>query len=227
MSIHNPKNFVDRVKRSPGEFFVIHYSCQSLYDDAPGLSPRITSIAIVQYETGQTFSFSTHAIAEELHIPKAEVVDRFDEVETELLNRAYEFIQQYWVHWNMRNLTYGFEHLEHRARVLGIKNPPVVPPQQRINLSDVLRAKYGKLYANHPQMPTLMDMNGERPRDFMDGKQETEAFEKGEYISMHQSTLSKVGFFCSVIRKTVQGSLKTTSLSRSALGSTGCLRADG
>lgn len=215
MSIHNPKSFIDRIRRSPGEFFVIHYSCQNLFGDAPGLSPRITSITVVQFETDQKFSFSTHAIAEELHIPKSEVEARFDEVESELLNRFYAFIQNYrgsyWVHWNMRDLTYGFEHLEHRARVLEITNPPVIPPQQRINLNDMLRARYGKLYVNHPQMPTLMDLNGGRPKDFLTGQQEADAFADGDYIKMHQSTVGKIGFFCSVMRKMVKSTLKTVS----------------
>ncbi|WP_159437102.1 hypothetical protein [Parasphingorhabdus marina] len=160
-------------------------------------------------------SFSTHAIAEELHIAKDDVFAEFDRVEKELLKRFYDFVQNYrgsyWIHWNMRNLTYGFEHLEHRARTLDIANPPFIPPEQRINLNDILRSKYGKLYANHPQMPTLMDLNGGKPKDFLNGQQETEAFENGEFIKMHQSTLSKVGFFCSVMRKASKNRLITAS----------------
>lgn len=220
MSIQNPPEFIARVKRSPDEFLVVHYSCQSLFDDAPGLSPRITSIAVDHFGNGQTFSFSTHAIAEELHIPKAEVHSRFDEVEKALLERFYEFVIQwrgkFWVHWNMRNLTFGFEHLEHRARVLGIPNPPVVPVEHRINLNDLLRAKYGKLYANHPQMANLMDLNGGRPKDFLTGPDETQAFANQEFIAMHQSTIGKVGYFASVIRKMANGTLKTIGPSWSA-----------
>ena len=215
MSIQKPQNFISRIRRNPDEFLIVHYSCQSLFDDAPGLSPRITSIAVTHYGNAQTFSFSTHAIAEELHIAKPDVHNRFDEIERELLERFYQFAQQYrgkyWVHWNMRNLTFGFEHLEHRARVLGINNPPVVPPEQRLNLNDILRRKYGKDYANHPQMPNLMDLNGGRPKDFLTGVEETQAFANQEFIAMHQSTLAKVGFFGSIVRKVLKGSLIAVS----------------
>ena len=60
---------------------------------------------------------------EELHIPRRSVRDRFDDVERKLLQDFYAFVRdrrdKYWIHWNMRNLTFGFEHLERRYRVLG------------------------------------------------------------------------------------------------------------
>ena len=68
MTIVNSKEFIKEVKRTPQNFYIIHYSCQSLNDDNDGLSPRITSIAILHLSTDQTVSFSIHAIAEELGI---------------------------------------------------------------------------------------------------------------------------------------------------------------
>jgi len=125
MSITDSGAFIREVKKAPQIFYTIHYSCQSLYDDNEGLSPRITSIAITHYATGQAVSFSTHSIAEELRIAREDVLGSFDSVELQLLTGFYQFVRdrrdKYWVHWNMRNLTYGFEHLEHRYRALGGK----------------------------------------------------------------------------------------------------------
>lgn len=73
MSIYNSGDFIKAVKRNPENFYIIHYSCQSLYDDNDSLSPRITLIAISHYATEQTVNFSTHSIAEELHIPREDV----------------------------------------------------------------------------------------------------------------------------------------------------------
>lgn len=138
MGIYNSGRFLREIKANPENFYIIHYSCQSLYDDNDALSPRITSIAITHYATEQTVSFSTHSIAEELHIQRDFVKERFDEVEYKLLQDFYMFIRdrrdKYWIHWNMRNLTYGFEHLEHRYRVLGGKDAPIIPVERRINL---------------------------------------------------------------------------------------------
>jgi hypothetical protein len=113
---------VRHIRKSPENFYIIHYSCQNLNDDNQGLSPRVTSIAINHFATQQTVSFSTHAIAEEIGINREDALRDIDEVEKRLLEKFYEFIRdrrgKYWIHWNMRNLTYGFEHLEHRYRTL-------------------------------------------------------------------------------------------------------------
>ncbi|MBD8562140.1 hypothetical protein IFT91_26145 [Pseudomonas fluorescens] len=215
MSITDSGAFIREVKKAPQIFYTIHYSCQSLYDDNEGLSPRITSIAITHYATGQAVSFSTHSIAEELRIGREDVLGNFDAVELQLLTGFYQFVRdrrdKYWVHWNMRNLTYGFEHLEHRYRALGGRDASVIPVERRLNLNDVLADRYGSGYAHHPKMKSLMELNGGIPRHFLEGKEEIQAFENKEFIRMHNSTLSKVGFLNSTIRKMVTGKLRTAS----------------
>lgn len=215
VSIVDSRQFIKSVKLNPEHFFLIHYSCQNLNDENEGLSPRITSIAINHYATGQSVSYSTHSIAEELRIPRDEVLQRFDEVEIELLTQFYRFIRdrrdKYWVHWNMRNLTFGFEHLEHRYRALGGTDACVIAVERRLNLNDLIADRYGADYAKHPKMLTLMEQNGGRHRDFLDGKEEVAAFENKEFMRMHNSTLSKIGFFSSAMRKLVSGKLNTAS----------------
>ena len=215
MSINDSRRFIKEVKNRSENFYVIHYSCQSLYDDNEALSPRITSIAITHYATEQTVSLSTHSIAEELHIPRENVLDRFDDVERKLLQEFYDFIRdrrdKYWIHWNMRNLTFGFEHLEHRYRVLGGNNAPVIPVERRLNLNDLLADRYGSGYAAHPKLKSLMELNGGIHRHFLTGEEEVQAFRNNEFIRMHNSTLCKVGFLSSVIRKLVNGRLRTAS----------------
>ena len=215
MGVFNSKDFIKEVRKHPEIFYIIHYSCQSLYDDNEALSPRITSIAIAHYATEQTVSFSTHSVAEELRIPREEVRDRFDEVEKKLLTDFYSFIRdrrdKYWVHWNMRNLTYGFEHLEHRYRVLGCNDASVIPVERRLNLNDMLADRYGSDYAAHPKLKSLMELNGGVHRHFLTGEEEVQAFQNNEFIRMHNSTLSKVGFFQSTLRKLAKGKLHTAS----------------
>lgn len=215
MSVYDSSKFVKNIKKRPENFYIIHYSCQSLYDDNEALSPRVTSIAIAHYATEQTVSFSTHSIAEELRIPREAVRDQFDEVERKLLQDFYAFIRdrrdKYWVHWNMRNLTFGFEHLEHRYRVLGGKDAPIVPVERRINLNDVLSGRYGVEYVKHPKMKSLMELNGGVHRHFLTGEEEVRAFQNSEFMRIHNSILAKIGFFSNVIRSLVKGKLNTAS----------------
>lgn len=215
MGINNSSEFLREIKRNPENFYIIHYSCQSLYDDNDALSPRITSIAISHYSTEQTVSFSTHSIAEELHIGREFVLEKFDEVERELLKNFYAFVRgrrdKYWVHWNMRNLTYGFEHLEHRYRVLGGIDAAVIPVERRLNLNDLIADRYGSDYAKHPKLRSLMELNGGIHRYFLTGEEEVQAFHSNEFIKMHNSTLCKVGFLQIVVEKLARGKLRTSS----------------
>ena len=215
MSLYKSRDLIRELRKHPENFYIIHYSCQSLYDDNETLSPRITSIAITHFATEQTVSFSTHSIADELHIKRENIFNKFDQIEKNLLEKFYKFIRdrrdKYWIHWNMRNLTYGFEHLEHRYRVLGGQDAAVIPVERRLNLNDILEDRYGSGYAAHPKLKSLMEINGGIHRHFLTGQEEIKAFENHEFIRMHNSTLTKVGFFCSVLNKFVKGRLRTAS----------------
>ena len=204
----------DEVRRHPDRFYIIHYSSQSLFDaDAGALSPRITSVVVRHYESGQTVSFATHTVAEYLGIELEAIEARYDEIEKEILSQFYDFArdrrEKFWVHWNMRNVTFGFEHLEHRYRVLTKKEPPSIPIEVRINLNDALKHRFGEDYAPDPRMSSLMELNGGRVQGFLSGKEESEAFKAKDFIRMNTSTITKVGFFSHVISAVLKGKLKT------------------
>ncbi len=208
------KKFFDGVRNHPDRFYIIHYSSQSLFDAETGaLSPRITSIVVRHFTSGQTVSFSMHTTAEYMKISPNDIEARYDEIERELLTHFYNFVrdrrEKYWVHWNMRNVTFGFEHIEHRYRVLTGGEPPSIPVEVRINLNDVLKNRYGNDYAQDPKMLSLMNLNGGEVQGFLSGKEESEAFKAKDFIKMNTSTIAKVGFFSFVISSAVKGKLNT------------------
>ena len=212
-------SFWDGASAHPDRYYIIHYSSQSLFDAEAmvgegALSPRITSVVVRHFKTGQTVSFATNTVAEYLGIPWDEIEARYDEIEKELLTQFYNWArdrrEKYWVHWNMRNVTFGFEHLEHRYRVLTSKEPPSIPVEVRINLNDALKARYGSDYAPDPRMLSLMEINGGRVQGFLSGKEESEAFKAKDFIRMNASTISKVGFFSHVVTLSLKGKLQTS-----------------
>lgn len=193
---------------------VVHYSCQNLNDNNEGFSPRITSIAVLHVGSSTMHSFSIHLIAEIKKISRDEIDKHYDDLEAVMLEDFYKFVQEhqdhYWVHWNMSNINFGFETLEHRYRVLTEETPPKVDDSKKRNLSSLISEMYGKDYVDHPKMPNLMELNGGKPRDFLTGAEEVEAFERKEYIKLHKSTMSKVYFFKSVFHKLQSKKLSTT-----------------
>jgi hypothetical protein len=208
------KSFFKSVKKNPDQYFIIHYSSEMLFDEnLEGLSPRVTSIVVMHYATGQMQSFAFHLSADLLNIAKDQVDANLDKIEADLLTRFYRFARdrrlQHWVHWNMRGQIFGFEHLEHRYRKLTGEDAPNIPVEVRLNLNDILRERYGSDYAAHPQLKNLAILQGGLPQGFLDGKEESECFNKHEFIRMNTSTNTKVHFFRHVIILALKGKLRT------------------
>ena len=54
--------------------------------------------------------------------------------------------------------------------------------EQRLNLNDILNARYGWDYAPDPKMKNLLLLNGPLPPPFLDGAQEAAAFKAKELL---------------------------------------------
>jgi hypothetical protein len=205
---------IDAIVDKPNDVLVVHYSCESFYDREDGSSPRVTSIAVRNYGSGQTESFSIHKIAERDGIKKEDVPSAYDRLEHEMLGDFFKLMQQNqgltWVHWNMRDINFGFAALEHRFRVLG-GEPFVLPEGKKFDLARALIALYGVSYTGHPRLETLVERNHITSRDFLTGKQEAAAFEQQDYIKLHQSTLRKVDVLANILGRAADDTLKTNA----------------
>lgn len=193
---------------------IIHYSCENLNDNNEGYSPRITSIAVVHIASDTTHSFSIHLIAEQMEIERDKITEKYNELEKVMLEDFNEFIKNHqnalWIHWNMNNINYGFEAIEHRYKVLSKKNPSKVSDTKKFNLSKMILGIYGKDCVDHPRMPNLMELNGGHHRDYLSGEEEVSAFKNQEYVKLHNSTIGKAKWFESMYKKLQKGKINTT-----------------
>lgn len=193
---------------------VIHYSCESFYDRPRGDSPRITSIAVRRLQSGQTHSFSIHKIAELHHADLAALEANYDAFEREMLDEFFAFVRlndrHRWLHWNMRDANFGFAAIEHRYRVLG-GDPIVIADEWKFDLARLLIELYGPDYIGHPRLESLIERNKISPLAFMTGAEEAAAFERHDYVGLHQSTLRKVDIIPNIFSRIVNGSLITNA----------------
>lgn len=205
------EKLVDLVNNS-SHTLIVHYSCESFYDIQDGRTPRITSIAVRFFNTGQTKSFSIHKIAELKKVAFNKIEEYYDELEKEMLSDFFSFVKEHksyhWVHWNMRDINYGFEAIEHRFSVLG-GNPESINDSNKVDLSRHLVDLFGLKYIEHPRLESLLNLNGITKKDFLVGKEEAEAFNNKEYVKLHQSTLRKVDVFQTILERTTAKTLKT------------------
>lgn len=210
----NARKIFAEIDKNPQNYLIIHYSCESFYDINDGHTPRITSIAVYYYATAQTDSFSIHKVAEKLHIPINDIESCYDELERTMLDEFFEYAKEhsnfFWVHWNMRDMNYGFKAIEHRYSVLD-GEPYKIPDAKKIDLARQLINCYGVGYAGHPRMEKLLEQNRIKAKDYLNGQQEAEAFANKEYVKLHMSTLRKVDVFANILNRTVNNNLKVNS----------------
>jgi hypothetical protein len=200
----------------------IHYSCESFYEKQGTETTRSVSIASKNGLNGNITSFGVHLVAEERGIRDfATLMGEYEVFEREMLASFYEHVRKHkqhsWLHWNMRDVKYGFAALEHRCRVLG--GIPVDTDELRtINLAELLPDVYGRDYVTHKRLENLMKLNGITDLDFLTGQAEALAFEAGELNLMHQSTIRKVEVISTIANRAWQGDLKTNPPIQCCLG---------
>lgn len=220
MTAPNPKRQKAALSALDGLFadadnvWVIHYSCESFYDRPEGRSPRITSIALRKLDSAQTKSFSIHQTAERGRIPFEQIDEHYDDLEKEMLTAFFGHLGNHqgmkYMHWNMRDINYGFQAIEHRFIVLG-GGPHILEDNYKTDLSRLLIDIYGVGYIGHPRLETLLEKNHIAPRDFLKGADEARAFEEQNYVALHQSTLRKVDVISNIAGRAHDCNLKTNT----------------
>jgi len=193
------KDTLKKLHENEQNLFVVHYSCQNLNDNNENYSPRITSIAVLHVGSSTMHSFSIHLIAEIRGIARELIHEYYDELEQEMLKQFFTFIAEndgaFWLHWNMSNINYGFEALNHRFKVLSGEDGKRIPDTKKYNLSSLILSVYGKNCVEHPRMASFMELNDGGHRDNLSGKEEVDAFAAKEYVKLHKSTMTKVYWF--------------------------------
>lgn len=208
------RNIFKKIDSNPGNYLIIHYSCESFYEIKDGNTPRITSIAVYNYASGQTDSFSIHKMAEKSHIDNADIEKHYDQLEKQMLEEFFTYAKNhtnyYWIHWNMRDENYGFRAIEHRFSILD-GDPYIISDDRKIDLARELINCYGVGYIGHPRMQKLLEKNKVKAKDFLGGKQEAEAFSNHEYLKLHRSTLRKVDVIANILTRAINNTLKVNS----------------
>jgi hypothetical protein len=160
-------------------------------------------------------------VAEREHVPHADIPADYDRLERMMLDDFYKYVEQrpghYWVNWNMRDANYGFPALAHRYRVL--KGQPVdIPDIQQVDLAALAPDIYGPNYVPVPRLENLLKINKITDRDFLAGSEEAAAFERGDYVQMHLSTLRKVDVIADILNRMWDGTLRTNASRKDMYG---------
>jgi hypothetical protein len=227
------KESMNHIYAEKGNSYVIHYSCESFYDEHKKAfkTGRVTSIGLRNLEDAQTHYWSIWLSAE---IKKKEdkIDESLDELEKDVLDNYFNFIRTnsraHYIHWNMRDINYGFQALEHRYRVLG-GEPTTISDDKKFDLARALVSLYGRNYASHEytdqygkkhkgRMMVLAAMNKVATRDAMEGAEEANAFKDKNYKALHMSTLRKLDMLANFFDRTHANTLKNNGTFKEKYG---------
>jgi hypothetical protein len=206
------------LKDNPGEAMVIHYSRQNLNDNERGMAtPRIIAIMVKSLDGITTNCFAIHHEAEKAKVILENIEDYYDLLEGRLLIGFNFFVKnnpgRKWVHWDMNDVHFSFEALEHRYKVLVDelgKDFIQIPYNDRINLNQLIKDIYSSNYENDPQLDNLMrtNNNGQLKDGFLTLPQEAQQFKQLGFPSILESLRYKVNFLLDVIEKAANNTLK-------------------
>jgi len=160
-------------------------------------------------------------VAERRGLQLADIENRYNELERQMLDEFYRYVNNHvdytWLHWNMRNITFGFQAIGHRYRVLG-GEPAEIHENNLVDLSSLFIDVLGRGYIPHHRMPNLVEKNKISKKEFLNGEQEAKAFENREYVKLHQSTLRKVDVFATLAARLADGTIMTDARIRDIYG---------
>jgi len=206
-----------QIAESRGRYYIIHYSSEGLASTTTN-SPRVTSIAIKDLKEGQVSSFSIHLIADEKGTKLNDIEKNYDAFEREMLTQFYNFVKSnsdiIWISWRMKDVEFGFRHIEQRYKKHTQLEPPSIIDQNKLQLSILFKDYYGNNYTGkpkkaHPRLKRITELNNISDKDWLDGVDEADYFKKRKYRDIHTSTLRKVEIIETLLKRQIDGKLKT------------------
>lgn len=209
--------FIEGLAQSKDKSLIIHYSCESFFN-THGRTPRITSICVKNRSNNSTTTFSIHIQAQISKKDLCCLTDQdYDDLEYQMLKQFFTYLKKHktyrWIHWNMRNASYGFEAISNRYKILG-GSSFTIEDQFKFNLPEILGLIYTYKFEKHEPNGQLLNLAGRNhisARDALTGKLEADAFDNKDYLGLHMSTSRKVEVIDRILSLQEKGKLKVSA----------------
>lgn len=206
---------------NPSESLVINYSRQDLEDNESGMAtPRVIAIIVKSLDGKFNECFAIHHEAEKAKIVWDEISNYYDFLEERLIKGFVLFVKTHrnynWLHWDMNDVHFSFEAIEHRYKVLVDENGKDfinIPLDKRFNINQLLQNIYGDHYENEPQLDNLIKSNnkGVLKNGYLTLSQEATAFKDLNFSKILESLRCKVNFLLEIINKTPNRQLRVSN----------------
>lgn len=231
-AIKNRKEAFKRINKlleDPAKVLIIHYSQAKTYDeDYAVISPIISAIVVKSLSGELEKHFALYYEADKANIPIEEIENSYRDLELRNLRSFNEFARRrkdyLWVHWEMRNIHFGFEAIKHRYEKIFYdlkeeKQYEVIPENKKLNLCKMLEDIYGTKFAENPdKLASLMKTNNNQVLDnnYLTLDREEKEFENKNHLSIINSLDCKVDFLRKALKLLSKKELKVLNKNRYA-----------
>jgi hypothetical protein len=208
-----------KITSDPSNVFAIHYSqVQNYKDEDNNLSPLVSAIVVKSLDDSTYKHFSIHLEADRADIPKEEIENNIRELEYWTLKAFNDFVKRNntktWIHWDMKNIHFGFEAIKHRFLKL-VEESNVrfeeIPLNKKINLNTVIEDMYGESYIEgDDKLASMLKKNNSDflPQNYLSTENEASEFENHNYNIVLGSLDCKVDFLCKAVKNLKEKNLK-------------------
>lgn len=224
IAVKNLKN----ITKNSSKVLFIHYSASNTFDDDDygNISPIITSIVIKSLDGRIDKQFAIHLEADKADIPIDQIQDSYRELELRILKLYNNFVKRhldcFWIHWDMKNIHFGFEAIKHRYEKIfeNLNEYCEIPNNKKRNLRDILEGMYGENFVKTTDtFKGLMLCNSKNIEDpnYLSSVDESQQFENKNFISVIKSVDLKVDFIKKSTKKLVNKKLIVSSKNNYAI----------
>lgn len=203
---------LQKLTQDASQVLFIHYSQSNTFedDDYGNISPIISSIVIKSLDGQIDQQFAIHFEADKADIPKDEIQNSYRDLELRILKSFNEFVRRhnhcYWIHWDMKNIHFGFEAIKHRyEKIFGdLKDYNEIPINNKKNLRAIIEGMYGESFVSGPDtLKSLLICNSGNVENnaYLSPIVESTEFERKHFFNVIQSVDLKVDFIKSATIK--------------------------
>ncbi|WP_338812709.1 hypothetical protein V9L05_15195 [Bernardetia sp. Wsw4-3y2] len=195
---------LNQITREHSQVLCIHYSYSNTYDDEYGdISPIITTIVIQSLDEQIYKQFAIHLEANKAGITKDQIQDSYMDLELRVLTQYNNFVKRnkacYWIHWDMKDMSFGFEAIKHRYEKLfeNLSEYCEIPVNNCKNLSKIIEGSYGENFAEGPDTLKSLMLENSKNIDcnkYLGLREESIEFEKKNFTTVADSVDLKVKF---------------------------------
>lgn len=210
------KSDIKSVVKSNDEILIVHYS----YANVPNLSgdifPIITTIVVRSLDDKIYECYGLHIEADLIGISKSEMKDIYSDLELSMLEKFMAFVRlhnsSYWLNWDMKNITFGFQAIKHRySKLTGGNNIGFIdiPAYRKKDLDVLLSELYGDNYSVEPdKLLDILKCNNFDTHSYMTSNTESIEFNNLNFNSVLDSVKTKVEAISFLFEKIASNKIK-------------------